>query len=306
MTKVRKAAARDVVPRRVSRRSHSAATVDPSRPQIPSRAAQNADSRRTDVRRPLIATVRVICTMPHPTINPRQLPRRRHHHRANPAPKVASPLRYSHIVSMAAGSKGYPPHHRSVVDPARDGQPLACDFPDCDRPAGHRTPRSRIELRNFYWFCLEHVREYNSAWDYYAGMNAAQIETEVRRDIDWRRPTWPLGQRNGTADGTGAYRTHGLFDDIDEGPAERVRRSAAPHPHAAALAVMDLSPPITVEALKRRYKELAKRHHPDTNGGDRKAEEKLKAINIAYRTLLEFASGEASTANRDRRAENNR
>ena len=207
---------------------------------------------------------------------------------------------------MAAGSKRYASHPRSLVEPNHDEQPLACDFPGCDRPSGHRAPRSREDLRDFYWFCLEHVREYNSAWNYYAGMNAAQIEAEVRRDIDWRRPTWPLGRRNGTADETGAYQTHGLFDDIDDGPAERVRWSAAPHPHAAALAVMDLSPPVTVKALKRRYKELAKRHHPDTNGGDKKAEEKLKAINIAYRTLLEFANLEASTANQDRRAENSR
>ena len=37
--------------------------------------------------------------------------------------------------------------------------------------------------------------------------------------------------------------------------------------------------------MKTRYKELAKRHHPDANGGDRAAEERLKTINIAYATL---------------------
>ena len=34
--------------------------------------------------------------------------------------------------------------------------------------------------------------------------------------------------------------------------------------------------------MKTRYKELAKRHHPDANGGDRDAEERLKTINLAY------------------------
>ena len=34
--------------------------------------------------------------------------------------------------------------------------------------------------------------------------------------------------------------------------------------------------------VKTRYKELAKRHHPDANGGDKAAEERLKTINIAY------------------------
>jgi len=37
--------------------------------------------------------------------------------------------------------------------------------------------------------------------------------------------------------------------------------------------------------LKARYKELAKRLHPDVNGGDAEAEERLKRINLAYATL---------------------
>ncbi len=37
-----------------------------------------------------------------------------------------------------------------------------------------------------------------------------------------------------------------------------------------------------MDVVKSRYKELAKRHHPDANGGSRDAEERLKNINIAY------------------------
>src|SRR5579883_2904923 len=36
---------------------------------------------------------------------------------------------------------------------------------------------------------------------------------------------------------------------------------------------------------KARYKVLVKQHHPDTHGGDKAAEEKLKLINQAYATL---------------------
>jgi len=48
------------------------------------------------------------------------------------------------------------------------------------------------------------------------------------------------------------------------------------------LATLGLSWPTTLDAVKSRYKELAKRHHPDANGGDRAAEERLKTINLAY------------------------
>jgi curved DNA-binding protein CbpA len=48
---------------------------------------------------------------------------------------------------------------------------------------------------------------------------------------------------------------------------------------------MELTPPVTLEGLKTRYKELVKRHHPDANGGDKEAEERLKLVNQAYATL---------------------
>ena len=51
------------------------------------------------------------------------------------------------------------------------------------------------------------------------------------------------------------------------------------------LATLGLSWPTTLDAVKTRYKELAKRHHPDVHGGDRAAEERLKTINLAYAAL---------------------
>ena len=63
-------------------------------------------------------------------------------------------------------------------------------------PTGEfRAPRSRASLDLFYWFCLEHVRVYNSAWNYYAGMSAHEIEREIRNDTVWLRtlPSTPRG-----------------------------------------------------------------------------------------------------------------
>jgi len=36
------------------------------------------------------------------------------------------------------------------------------------RLQGTQIPAAAAE---YYWFCLEHVREYNQAWDYFKGMN---------------------------------------------------------------------------------------------------------------------------------------
>ena len=57
----------------------------------------------------------------------------------------------------------------------------------------YRAPKSRNTLRDYWWFCLEHVRAYNGSWDYYKGMTPAQMEQELRADTAWGRPSWPLG-----------------------------------------------------------------------------------------------------------------
>jgi curved DNA-binding protein CbpA len=49
--------------------------------------------------------------------------------------------------------------------------------------------------------------------------------------------------------------------------------------------VLDLTLPVSLAEVKKQYKQLVKRHHPDANGGDKDAEERLKSINEAYATL---------------------
>jgi DnaJ-class molecular chaperone len=41
----------------------------------------------------------------------------------------------------------------------------------------------------------------------------------------------------------------------------------------------------TREEIKARFKLLVKRHHPDANGGDRSAEDRLREIIQAYNYL---------------------
>lgn len=48
------------------------------------------------------------------------------------------------------------------------------------------------------------------------------------------------------------------------------------------------SPYITPDENKKRYREYALRYHPDKNNGDKRAEEKFKAISIEYQQIQEF------------------
>ncbi len=172
-------------------------------------------------------------------------------------------------------------------------EPRLCEHPGCREAGEYRAPRSRKSLNEFYWFCLEHVRSYNASWDFYRGMSAAEIEASRRADIVGQRPTWPLGRRGPQ-----------YFDLRDEALREALRRFFhADHepprakrpvtPEEEALAVLELDATATHAEIKTKYKELVKRHHPDANGGDKVAEDRLKVINQAYSFLKTRRNGAA-------------
>jgi hypothetical protein len=175
-----------------------------------------------------------------------------------------------------------------------------CEQPGCEKAGEYRAPRARNALNDYRWFCLDHVREYNRAWDYYKGMAPNEIEGHLRSDAGWQRPTWPLGRLGGLnpfaseylRDPLGVLRDTPLHQARQQKPK---RADEAPGELRAALDLMELTWPLDAATLRARYKEFAKRYHPDANGGDRSAEEKLKDINRAY-SLLRRRVNPAATA----------
>ena len=181
------------------------------------------------------------------------------------------------------GANARPPQ----ADP--DAPPRPCDAPGCEAQGEFRAPRSPSKLNEYLWFCLPHVREYNASWDYYKGMSPQEIESNLRHDSGWHRPTWPLG-RLGASRRLSPEFLRDPLGMLHEGPSPQARRRGtlaekAPPELRAALDVLGLEWPVDGRAVRSRYKELAKRFHPDVNNGDRSAEEKLKDVNRAYSLL---------------------
>ncbi len=175
-------------------------------------------------------------------------------------------------------------------NPARDMR--TCAWPGCTSVAEHKAPVSKNNLREYQYFCLQHVRIYNRAWNYYEGMSDSQVENAVRSDTVWNRPSWPMGSDTGVhATPLGSQfnfedvaDVFGFFD-YESTSSCSAQQQLSPKEMQSIL-ILGLEFPVTEDEVKARYKALVKRHHPDANGGDKKAEERFKKINAAYETIV--------------------
>jgi hypothetical protein len=167
---------------------------------------------------------------------------------------------------------------------------IKCDFPGCEAEGAYRAPMGRLREGQYFCFCLDHVREYNATYNYFNGMNDADVARYMKDATVGHRPTWTMGARRG-AGGEGDSDAA----KVDPFAIHRARfRRPAPEPRREpryspvsmrALSALGLDETAGPEAIRARYKDLVKRLHPDANGGDRSREEKLREIIHAYKTL---------------------
>jgi len=52
-------------------------------------------------------------------------------------------------------------------------------------------------------------------------------------------------------------------------------------------AILGVSPEASLRAIKKAYRRLARRHHPDLHQGNKQEEERFKEIGEAYRVLAD-------------------
>jgi hypothetical protein len=164
-----------------------------------------------------------------------------------------------------------------------------CDMPDCVAHGEYRAPKDRA-LSDYYWFCLPHVQEYNKAWNYFSGMSMSEVEDYINTATVWDRPTRRYDTVGATTEALKmkAWQTYNFTDDAPPRQEEKASNPSRQTPEFEALAMMGLEPPVTLDDVKKKYKILAKKYHPDTNGSNPDSEELLKKINMAY-TILKMA-----------------
>lgn len=173
-----------------------------------------------------------------------------------------------------------------------DTTPLRpCEHPGCSQSGEFPAPKSRDNLREYYYFCLDHIREYNKQWDFFKGFSQDQIYDQMKKDTQWERPTWqpsaPINIETRLRDFIRRFTRDNDHDAQRPPPTTRLSREAQ------ALDTLGLQPNADLKEVKARYRELVKRYHPDKNPDNPKALERFKIISEAYMIINEERQGKA-------------
>ncbi len=170
-----------------------------------------------------------------------------------------------------------------------------CDKPGCQEAGKYRAPKSPDILDDYFWFCKDHVREYNLKWNFFDGTSDEAFNEQMDKDRVWERETKPFGKQT---DEQRAWARLGVNDAHEVLGANATRNPGKsitgtrklPPTERRAIEILEAKDHWTKAEIRKSYKALIKILHPDMNGGDRSDEEKLQEVVWAWDQIKESRS----------------
>ncbi|MBR5904535.1 MAG: J domain-containing protein [Alphaproteobacteria bacterium] len=156
-----------------------------------------------------------------------------------------------------------------------------CDHPGCTKAGTCRAPKTR-ELKDYWWFCQEHAAEYNKNWNYYANMTPEEINTE------WERETFGYAEKDIEQANQKEIDYVKFLNDFLSGRGafdKMPKKKSTPSEIVSAFKELDLPITSTWTEIAKKYRELAKIHHPDTSKNKDKSAKEFTRISTAYEKL---------------------
>lgn len=192
-------------------------------------------------------------------------------------------------LSVGASKKKNPRGRRGMTG-AFETSTRVCDHAGCPESGKYRAPKSRDKVDDYFWFCRDHVREYNLKWNFFDGSTEQEFAEQVDKDRVWERETKPFGKQSeeqkawarlGVDDphqvlGVNATRNPGR----NGGASKRL-----PPTERRAVEILEVKDSMSKPEIRRAYKALIKVLHPDMNGGDRSQEEQLTEVVWAWEQI---------------------
>jgi hypothetical protein len=178
-----------------------------------------------------------------------------------------------------------------------EAQGRLCSHPGCNEPGEFRAPAGESRATfdgpgEYRWLCLDHVRAFNSGYNFFQGMSPDEIHDAQRPYAGWERETRAFNSTGGAdrpprwadfADPLDAINAR--FRDRMKDRGERKDGKPLSGQDREALKVLDLAIDADRTMLRKRYSELVRKFHPDRNGGDRTHEGRLQRVIEAYQHL---------------------
>ncbi|MCO6382548.1 MAG: DnaJ domain-containing protein [Vannielia sp.] len=171
-----------------------------------------------------------------------------------------------------------------------------CEHEGCDESAQYRAPKNPDTLDDYYWFCRDHVREYNLKWNFFNGATEEEMEAQIDSDRVWNRDTKPFRRsaeekawaRLGVDDPHQVLGENATQNPGRGGTGATTRR--LPPTERRALEILEARDNMSKAEIRKSYKALIKVLHPDMNGGDRSDEERLQEVVWAWDQIKESRS----------------
>ena len=160
-----------------------------------------------------------------------------------------------------------------------------CEWISCKKVGNFKAPIERDNSKNFKWLCEDHIKPFNNNWNYFEGMTQNEIENFLKSDLTWHRPTQKFGSsdnffnilwNNALSDKFKFFHEKKYFNTNNRKFSERDRD---------AFGIMGLESNTDWATVQKKFKTLVKKFHPDKNLGNKKYEDKLKKITLAYSHL---------------------
>lgn len=175
-----------------------------------------------------------------------------------------------------------------------EGTQRPCAAEGCGEAGEFRAPGERGPgfdgPGNYRWFCLDHVRAFNSTYDWFAGMSADEILAAQHPAAGWASETRAFSP---TAGIDAAPRWADFADPLEaisararaRRPIERSDGRVLTSEQRGALDVLGLGYDAGLPEVRKRHAALVRKYHPDRNGGDRSHESRLQQVVEAWQLL---------------------
>ena len=161
-----------------------------------------------------------------------------------------------------------------------------CDWNNCKEVGEYKAPVERDNSKKFRMLCLKHVKEFNKNWNYFSGMNDNQIMNFLKSDMTWHKPTQSFSSSDNFFK---VLWNNTLKDEFDNKKIKSdfnyMRQFKFDNKDIKAFEILGLSVGMKWIKIQKKFKTLVKKFHPDMNLGNKKYEEKLKLITLAYTQL---------------------